>query len=87
MIKTIGIDNKKFNIAEGDVNVIPGIKTVTTANSVGSTKNFETFDIKNQNANPIMRNPATTLTSAKTRIPLLVLVNIFVRTNCIPSFL
>jgi len=82
MTKTMGIDNKKFSIDEEDVNVIPGIKTVTSANSVGSTKNFETFDIRNQNANPIIRNPATTLTSAKTRIPLLVLANIIVRTDC-----
>jgi len=62
-------------IAEPEVNVTPGISTVSSANSVGCTKKFEIFENKNQNANPIIKNPAITLTSAKTRIPLFVLPN------------
>ena len=38
MIRTIGIDNRKYNIAETEVSVTPGISTVNSANSVGSTK-------------------------------------------------
>jgi len=80
-MRTIGIDNRKYAIAGPEVNVTPGISTVNSANSVGSTKKFERLFNKNQNANPIIRNPATTLTSAKTRIPRLVLVNIFESTD------
>ncbi len=77
MTRTIGMDNRKYNIAETEVSVTPGISTVNSENSVGSTKKFMRLFNKNQNANPIIRNPATTLTSAKTRIPRLVLVSIF----------
>ena len=71
--KTIGIDNRKYSIAEADVKVTPGISTVNSANSVGSTKKFAILENKNQNANPIIKNPAITLTSANTLIPRLVL--------------
>ena len=76
MIRTIGIDNRKYSIAETEVSVTPGINTVNSANSVGSTKKFERLFNRNQNANPIIRKPATTLTSAKTLIPRFVLVSI-----------
>ena len=68
-------------MADAEVSVTPGISTVNSANSVGSTKKFERLFNKKQNANHIIRNPATTLTSAKTRIPRLVLVNIFESTD------
>ena len=68
-IKTVGF-------ADDDVSVTPGMRTVTSENSIGRTKYADMLDIRNQNANPIMRNPAMTLTSAKTLIPLLVRVRI-----------
>ncbi len=86
-IKTIGIESKKYRIAGPDVKVTPGINTVNCENSVGATKNLETFDSKNQNAKPIIRKPATTLTLAKTLIPRLVRPRIFVRTDCTCWFL
>jgi hypothetical protein len=82
MTRTIGIDNRKYSIAEAEVNVTPGINTVNSANSVGSTKKLERLFNRNQNANPIIRNPAITLTSAKTLIPRLVLVSIFESADC-----
>jgi len=81
MTRTIGMDNRKYIIAGAEVSVTPGISTVNSANSVGSTKKFMRLFNRNQNANPIIRNPATTLTSAKTRIPRLVLVSIFESTD------
>ena len=81
------MDNRKYVIDAEEVKVTPGIKTVNSEKSVGATKNLETLSSKNQKANPIMIKPATTLTSAKTLIPLLVLPRIFVRTDCTCRFL
>ena len=67
---------KTGGFADDDVSVTPGMRTVTSENSIGRTKYADMLDIRNQNANPIMRNPAMTLTSAKTLIPLLVRVRI-----------
>ena len=80
--KTIGIDNRKYAIAVDDVKVTPGINTVNCANSVGFTKKLDTLESKNQKANPIIKKPATTLTSANMRTPLRVLFSIFVRADC-----
>ena len=82
MTRTIGMDKRKYNIADTEVSETPGISTVNSANSVGSTKKLERLFNKNQNANPIIRNPAITLTSAKTLIPRLVLVSIFESADC-----
>ena len=87
MISTIGIESKKLSIADDDVSVTPGMRTVTSENSIGRTKYADMLDIRNQNANPIMRNPAMTLTSAKTLIPLLVRVRILSSTPCTLAFL
>ena len=81
IIKTIGIDKKKYVIDAEEVNVTPGISTVNSANSEGSTKYLDILSNKNQKAKPIIKKPATTLTSAKTRIPLFVLPSNFVRTD------
>ncbi|MEJ2259283.1 MAG: hypothetical protein P8X78_02035 [Nitrosopumilaceae archaeon] len=72
------MDKRKYVMDADEVKVTPGINTVNSEKSVGATKNFETLSSKNQNANPIMINPATTLVSAKTLIPRLVRPRIFV---------
>ena len=81
------MDSKKYVIDDADVNVTPGISTVNSENSDCATKKFETLFNKNQNANPIIIKPATTLVSAKTLIPLFVRLNNFKRTSLTPLFL
>ena len=87
MTSTTGIDSKKYVIDDEEVNVTPGIRTVNSENSVGTTKKFVILFIKNQNANPIIMKPEITLTSAKILIPLFVRPKIFRRTEFTCLFL
>ena len=74
-------------MAGAEVNVTPGINTVNSLNSDCATKKFETLFSKNQNAKPIIMNPAMTLTFANTDTADLVLPRIFIKSSFTPLFL
>ena len=83
----MGMDIRKYIMGCSEVSVTPGISTVSSAKSCGATKYFAALSSRNQNANPIIRKPATTLTSANTRMPRRVRPNIRTSTSWTPGFL